>query len=101
MSQLVRLPSPVTILAAPELATLAILETALAVARTALRNEYPDCPDLGEDDDLFYLGRAPPGSLLRASLIVHRIDDLRGLIEAYRACLRHETARLPDDDLPL
>jgi hypothetical protein len=100
MSDETKLPSATTILAAPELATLAILDTALAVARTALRNEYPDYPDLGEPDDLFFVGRAPSDSLVRASLIVYRIDDLRSLIQAYRACLRHETSRMPLDGLP-
>jgi hypothetical protein len=100
MSEVTTLPSAAAILAAPELATLAILDTVLAVSRTELCNQYPGYPDLGEADDLFYIGRAPSDSMVRASLIVHRIDDLRSLIEAYRACLREGIARMQAGGLP-
>lgn len=100
MADVVSIPSAEAILSAPESATLAILDTVLAVVRTELRNQHLDYPDLGEADDLFYVGRDPSDSLVRASLIVHRIDDLRSLIAAYSACLREDIARMRAGGLP-
>jgi hypothetical protein len=71
-------------------ACLRALDAVLRLARLTFRHEHSDFSDLGEGSDLFYLGRAPPRSVVIASLVVNRIDDLCSLLDAYLAWRRHE-----------
>lgn len=68
---------------APERSALTVLDVALAVAEHALHAEHPTL------DEVF--GGPPPPvtpTLLTASLLVRRCDELRQLIAVYDAALR-------------
>lgn len=73
------LPYPDDIRAAPELSAVAVLDTALAVARTALLVHNPEIADLGEN----FQARAPPLCSALAALLVARADELSELIGWY------------------
>ncbi len=82
---------------APERAALAVLDTALAVARAAVIAENPDIALLAEPPH----GRAPPAPTraLAARLVV-RADKLRALIDRYLAVLDRLRRERIDQDLP-
>ncbi len=86
-------PTSRELLAAPELAVLAILDAALAAAEEVVITYHPAITDLGGT----YQGRAPPLSCAVASILVARFAELRDLLAWYRLAVRSPP---PDDDFP-
>lgn len=78
--------------AAPELAVVAIVERALDVLVTTLRNEHPTVDDLGRRDD--------PSSLSRARQLIERIERTRAALLRYTHAVRQGFEVAPGDDLP-
>lgn len=66
----------------PELAALAVLDSALMAARVALIAELPDAAHLG----LHAIGPVSP-LLIVATLLVERTHELRSLLARYRRAL--------------
>lgn len=78
--------------AAPELAVVAIVERALDVLVTTLRNEHPTVDDPGRRDD--------PRSLRRARQLIERIECSRAALQRYTQAVREGFEVAPGDDLP-
>lgn len=78
----------------PEALTLEILDVALAAAQNALAVVHPDRDMLSE----VYGGRLPPPSVLLATLLLDRLEEVRQLLGWYRTTYRaDETTRYDDD----
>jgi len=90
-------PDPRELDDAPELAALAVLETALKVAVSPLLCAHPGL----DDPDRPYWVRRPLSEKV-AECIVARADALAGLAHNYRAALLvARTPKLPETDPPL
>ena len=89
---------PDALRAAPERATLAVLDAALDAARNALLAENPELAAVAET----FQGRAPPLYTALAILLVARADELRDLLDWYLVALDelHAARGRPHDDLP-
>lgn len=74
---------------APELALLALIDSALLVATEALRLEYPGI----EASQLRRVEHAP--HVLLAFLLLERFRELRFLLANYHAVVRHDSDGLP------
>jgi hypothetical protein len=73
---------PHKLLLEPELAALAILDTALMASRAALISEHPEAGHFGIHAEV----RLPP-LVVVAALLVDRTTELRGLLAHYRRAL--------------
>jgi hypothetical protein len=92
-----RVPDPRELDDAPELAALAVLETALRVAVSSLLCAYPGI----DDPDRPYWVRRPLSEKV-AERIVARAGALAGLARNYRAALLvAKTPQPPETDRPL
>lgn len=81
------------IAAAPELATLALLDSALCVCATALRAEHPTLDhDLRPDPE--------PPSLREARRLLAAAHRLRATLDRYRTTVIDSIAPQPDDSDP-
>jgi hypothetical protein len=87
------LPSYDDLRVAPELATLTVLDAALAVARTSLLAENPDIGDLGHNSH----AAPPPLCTMIASLLVARLEELDDLLAWYRVAVDDLRRRRGDD----
>jgi hypothetical protein len=94
MTAPLKTPSWRDLLLAPELASLAVLDAALAVAEQSLYFEHriDDSLDAPDPDD------APV--LVAARLLITRIAELRGLLDWYRAAVGRPSRQDPEHDLP-
>ncbi len=77
------LPRPDDLNAAPERASLALLDVALSVASAAVLAENPEVAILGDPEH----GRDPPPTAVLAARLVLRADVLHELIAAYLAAI--------------
>ena len=75
----------------PEAATLAVLDAALVATAAALRVEHPTLDDVPFDPEYEL---AP--SLLIASLILARADELRDLLQLYSAAVQRPVLPAPN-----
>lgn len=78
----------------PEALTLEILDVALAAAQNALVVVHPEHDMLSE----MYGGRLPPPSVLLATLLLDRLEEVRRLLAWYRTTYRADEATRYDDD---
>lgn len=76
--------------AAPELAILAVLDAALAIATETLRAEHPGLDAAGQRRGVEH---AP--HVLLAYLLLRRFPELRGLLANYRDAVRPDSGGLP------
>jgi hypothetical protein len=88
------IPSSQLLLAAPELAALAVLDAALATAEQVLFAYHPALDDLGGT----FQGRPPPLRCSVAAILVVRFEELQGLLAWYR--LAAQPRPQDDDDFP-
>lgn len=87
--------APKLLAAAPELAALALLDRALAVAVRALLAEHPTLALLPEP------GRVEATTVARARQLLAAIRPLRRAVACYRLAVRKSLLPHPaDDDLP-
>ncbi len=80
-SKSITLPTDLDVLAIPPLASISVLEVALAMIVAVIHCEHPD---LDEIQSYINDGCQPPGSLILAQAICDRSDDLRQILDAYR-----------------
>lgn len=93
----ITLPEPHSMRMAPERSALAVLDVALVVAEHALHAEHPTLDDSAETPRQ----RVTP-TLVAASLLARRCDELRELLAAYDFVLRDALGEddHDDDDIP-
>lgn len=89
-----QLPTMMALAECPQLASLALLQTALRVVSTSLDLYHPD---LGSIQDVVRDSGARPPSLL-AQLVVGRCHELADLVAAYRIALHPPPEDFVDDD---
>lgn len=87
-----RRPRVEDVYAAPELATLAVLEAALDVSLIALVAAHPDDHEL-EDDP-------PPSERVAARALVEAVHNVAAAVHRYRLALTLERARERDRLMP-
>jgi len=93
MSRFLTLPSRDDIHVAPELAPLAVLDAALAVAEQVLCVEHTlDVSDVPDTED--------PTTLVVAKLVAGRIIELRGLLACYRGAVDRAIPESDRKDYP-
>ncbi len=80
----------------PERGVLAVLDTALAVARATVIAENPDIALLGDRER----GRDPPKTRVLAARIVVRVDKLRALVDRYLLVLDQLRRESAEQDIP-
>ena len=91
----IHLPSEKDAILAPESIALSTLLVALAMARTALRTEYPDIPNLGEVSEPI-----SNHCIFCAHEIIQRIDSISDLIKLYLRFVQIEIANYPTNCFP-
>lgn len=89
------LPTPALLRAAPQLASLALLDAALLTAEEMLLAHHPAREDF--DGDVH--GPSPPPDRMLAAILVARCDDLHHLLGRYYAAVQRSLLT-PNDDIP-
>jgi hypothetical protein len=87
----ITLPTELDVLAAPPLASISVLEAALAMIVAVIHCEHPD---LDEIQSYANDGIQPPGSLLLAQAICYQSDDLRLMLDTYRRYTHPQTVAM-------
>lgn len=90
-------PSDMDVLGVPALATLTVLESALAMAQAAIRCEHPDMPD---GNDHGYCDEKRSAVEIMAEMIAIQAGQLQSLVSRYRVAIVRDAQHRAEEDTP-